>query len=295
MYPAIAAAGVGAGETTVRALSIFWAAAVWTTLTACAAAVPAASDSIADAVSAAPDLADTAGEPDGTDAQTSALPQDTTADTAVSDAADVTVLTDATAADTGAAQDVDAGPPGVCFKGGPPQGDAFVADVPAPDAAPCPPPAVPPGWFADVPPATLSLTLGTGGSDGNFVPYSNGDWAPMVYGAQGGFHVWAGFKTVLPGHTEPKVTMEVQIWSESECVKVGNGLGTLVTAVQLADGSYSNVFPTSMGVADAFYLVAALSWQYCGQWVTMHVRAHLPETAVWGESQVTLRLYDTKL
>ena len=262
----------------LRRANGLWAAVVLAVLATACSAPPSPA--------AAADPADPAADPraDGAGHDAADVPAPGDAPAAVSDAA----------ADSAATSDADAGPPGVCFKGAPPQADAFVADVPQPPAAACAPPSLPPTWFADAPPATLALVLGTGAADGQFVPASNGDWTVMAYGAQGGFHVWAGFKTLLPGHTEPKVTMDVQIWSEIGCVKVGTGLGTLVSAVQLADGSYSNVFPGSPGVADAFYVLAALSWQYCGQWVTLHVRAHLPGTTSWGEAQVTLRLYDSK-
>lgn len=185
--------------------------------------------------------------------------------------------------------------PGVCFKGAAPTGDVFVADVPRDDSAGCTPPPLPSAWFAEVPAPTLALTLGRGDAAGTFIPYLDGDWAPIFYGPQGGFHLWAGFRTQLPGKTDASLLMDVQVWSESSCIKVASGLGSVATVLLGSDGNYSNVYTGAYGLADAFFVPASSSRFYCGQWVTLHVRARLRDTGLWGESAVTVRIYDTKL
>ena len=188
----------------------------------------------------------------------------------------------------------DAAAPGVCFKGGPPAPDAFVADVPPPQPASCPAVAPPGGWFTAVPPPTLQVVPGTLGADGSFAAYPNLAWVPLVYGSQGSFHIWAGFQVSGLAKGAAGIALDVQIWLDDACTLVASGLASKVNAVLGSDGSYSNVYSGSLGVPTQFYVVAAKASLYCGSWVSLHVRVHDPAGGAWGESAVTLRLYDSK-
>ena len=191
--------------------------------------------------------------------------------------------------------DVDAGPPGVCFKGAPPTGDAFVADVPPDDPSVCPTVAPTSGWFTDVPPPSLEVTPGYLADTGEFVAYKEDDWVPIIYGMQGSFHVWAGFTVAnIPNATAATFPLDVQIWADTTCVMVASGVANKVTTVPTIDGKYSNVFVGSSGVPVQFYVAAASSYMYCGIWVSLHIRVHDPVSNAWGEAVRTLRIYDSK-
>lgn len=271
------------------------------------ATVDAATDAIADADAVA-DASDATADtlPDLPDAVTAdGLADAATADsdTSSDDAADIADVSDV--ADVPDAADVpdvpdavdapDTGPGGICFKGGPPVGDAYVADVPATDPATCP--TVPPtsSWFTSVPPPTLDVTPGFLDTDGNFKAYQDNDWVPLIYGMQGSFHVWAGFSVdKIPNATAATLPLDVQIWGDTECVTVASGVMAKVTTVPTATTAYSNVFVGSSGVPTQFYVPAASSYLYCGIWLSLHIRVHDPVSGAWGEGVRTLRLYDSK-
>lgn len=246
-----------------------------------------AADALADADDATP-----AAAVDAADAATpDAIAGDVTADVAdvadAADAPDIADIVDVPAEDTA--------PPGVCFKGAPPVGDAFVADIPPGDPDSCPTVTPPATWFTTVPAPTLTVTPGSLAADGTFSAYVNDGWAPINYGTQGGFHVWAGFTVgTLTGATAPTLPFDVQIWADSACTTVASGVASVVTTVQVADGVYSNVFTGSSGIPTQFYLPAASSYLYCGVWVNLHIRVHDPASGGWGEAVRSLRLYDSK-
>lgn len=215
----------------------------------------------------------------------------------LSDAADVPPLVDTQPdAAPDVAKDVDAGTPGLCFFGAPPAADAFVADMLQPDVQTCTPISPPSTWFPGSPPQpTLPLTLGLANGEGKFEPYIDGGWAPFGYGFQGGIHAWGGFTTQLPGVVAASVTLDVQVWADSGCSPVASGLGNLVSAVPDGKGGYTNVAPGYSPVMTQFYVPASAASQVCGQWITLHVRVHDPVSGAWGDAQVNVRMYDTKL
>ncbi len=260
------------------------------TADAVADAVADAGDATADTL---PDLPD-ATTPDGlADAATAEVLTDATdaADAAdvpdVADVADVADVPDVPAADTG--------PAGVCFKGAPPSGDAFVADITATDPTTCPTTAPPATWVAPTPAPTLVVTPGFLGAGDAFVAYKDNDWVPIIYGMQGSFHVWAGFTVDgIPNATAPTLPLDVQIWGETSCVTVASGVAAKVATVPTTSGAYSNVFVGSSGVPTQFYVPAASSYLYCGIWLDLHIRVHDPVSNAWGEAVRTLRIYDSK-
>ncbi len=261
----------------------------------------AAPDAVADAADATPDAL-----PDLPDAATAdALADAPTADVVADDAADaadapdlqeVADVPDAPdVADVADAPDAGDSSAGICFHGGPPAADAFVADIAPMDPGTCPTLTPPASWFATVPAPSLVVTPGFLGADGLFAPYVNDQWAPIVYGMQGSFHVWAGFTVAqIPNATASTLQLDVQIWGDTGCVTVNSGIANVVTAVPTTDGQYSTIFVGSSGIPTQFYVPAASSYLYCGIWLNLHMRVHDPVSGAWGEAVRTLRLYDSK-
>jgi hypothetical protein len=245
---------------------------------------------VADAIAVTPDVALDVADGATTDVQ---LADVVTADVVIADVADSAAVSDVP--DVVDVPDVDAGPPGVCFKGAPPSGDAFVADILPDNPSACPTNALPPTWFTgDVPAATLIVTPGSLDSTGAFSAYLNDAWVPIIYGPQGSFHIWAGFTISPLAVTTPTLAVDVQVWADENCVTKASGVASKVTTVQVADGVYSNVFTGSSGIPTQFYVPAASSYLYCGHWVNLHIRVHDPASGTWGETVRSLRIYDSK-
>lgn len=182
--------------------------------------------------------------------------------------------------------------PGVCF-GAAPASDAFVADVPMPRACTCAPD--PPPFFGaePVPAPTLHVDMGVG-QDGVFVPYADGQWVPIIHGAQGGIHVWVAWRILLPGHTEAKVKLVTRADSRIACSLAGTGSESTWYAASDASvpGAYSNVSAIHPGVAVIFPLDGKDSGLVCGKWLALHVQIQDPVAKTWGEVRRTVRLYD---
>ena len=305
---ALLLAACGHGVTTAPAqkgtLSNWYADAAAAPAASADAVADAAPDQVADAADATADALPDAATADAlADAATADTAADGAADAAeapdlpdVPEVADIPDVPDV--ADTADVADVpDAGDSGagICFHGGPPAADAFVADSSPMDPATCPTLTPPASWFATVPAPTLVVTPGFLGADGQFAPYVNDQWAPIVYGMQGSFHVWAGFTVAqVPNATAASVQLDVQIWGDTDCVTVNSGIANVVTAVPTIDGQYSTIFAGSSGIPTQFYVPAASSYLYCGIWLNLHVRVHDPVSGAWGEAVRTLRLYDSK-
>ena len=189
-------------------------------------------------------------------------------------------------------------PAGLCFVGASPAADAFVLDVPAPSDCTCAPD--PPTFFGSDPIAapTLSPELGYGdAATGAFVPYADGDWAPITHGPQGGIHVWAAFRAAIAGATEPKIKVMTRATSTIGCALAGVNLTTAVLATPDAAvlGTYTNASAVAPGLQVAFPVWGGQSAAYCGQWLELHMQIRDPVSGAWGEVKRTVRLYDTSM
>ncbi len=142
---------------------------------------------------------------------------------------------------------------------------------------------------------TLSFALGAGDVDsGAFTPYTEGQWAPIVEGVQGGIHVWAGVRVKLPPGSAPKVTLEVAGHALLDCKPVATELAGTSKAIATADptlpGWWTNARANVPGVPVAFEKNVAAP--YCGQWIELVAEVRVPGTTNWGRSSVVLRLFD---
>ncbi len=187
---------------------------------------------------------------------------------------------------------IDAGPQ-VCFHGGPPAADAWVADVPAPTAV-CSEVA-PPEWFDGqaVPAPTLNLQVGWRDKAGTWHPYNNGDWVPLLTANQGGFHVELVPVVMLPGQTAAVQGLQLQSFTLFGCDQIGNAATAMSTFVQTAgpEGEYTldpakqvfTIFGTGIGNID----------KYCGIWIHVYWRVRVKGTNQWGEAVRLLRTYNS--
>jgi hypothetical protein len=232
--------------------------------------------------------------------QTAAAPQDAgSTDDAVADVPalpqDTSVVTDGQGDghDAKTPPDVQVTQDGLCFVNGPPGPQRTVVEVPKPTG--CPPlgPVLP--WptpdGAPPSPPTLDVELGTSEEQtGAFVPYVEGQWAPIVHGVQGGIHVWAAVRTTLPGQKPGKTTLTIAGKSLLECKPVAAELtGTALVHADLS-GKWTSASVAVPGTPIAFVDTSPVP--YCGQWITLEVEVRHPETLQWGRASVLLRLYD---
>lgn len=184
---------------------------------------------------------------------------------------------------------------GVCPVNGPPGPNRTVVDAPKP--AGCPPLEPVLSWSTPdgKPPQApeLQVELGTSHPEtGAFVPYVDGQWAPIVHGVQGGIHVWAAVRTTLPEQKAVKATLTIAGQSFLACKQVATEL-TGTTLVR-PDGAKPGTF-TSASIAVPGEAIAFSSDQpgpYCGQWIVLEVEVRHPVTLQWGRASVLLRLYD---
>lgn len=143
-------------------------------------------------------------------------------------------------------------------------------------------------------PPTLQVELGAGDVDsGAFVPYGDGQWAPIVQGIQGGVHVWAALRVALPNATGPKVVVEVAGHAKLNCKVVATQLAGATKAQAIADPTKPGTFTTAKalvpGLAVAFE--DKTGGPYCGQWVEVVVEVREPVTQQWGRASAVVRLF----
>ena len=87
-------------------------------------------------------------------------------------------------------------------------------------------PAEAPAWFegSDTPAPTLKLTAGTLAESNAFVPFEDGDWAPIHWGMRMGAGVWVVLQVELPGETADQVTLELDTPGHIGCELIGTTL-----------------------------------------------------------------------
>tara|TARA_B100001094_G_scaffold321236_1_gene368629 strand:+ start:1146 stop:1925 length:780 start_codon:yes stop_codon:yes gene_type:complete len=183
---------------------------------------------------------------------------------------------------------------GACFHGAPPSGDVYVADIPQPNTKPCKWSS--PKFFPSDPPAvTLQVDVGTHDpKTGQFVPYVDGQWLPMVHGPQGGFHVFAAIRVTLPGQSDPIVKLQSEAIGWVDCEPVALGQQPVIFVKPDGGGGYTTATISHAGTLVIFPVQSKDSWQYCGKWVELMVRVKDIAKGTWGQTHLSVRLYDTK-
>ena len=205
-------------------------------------------------------------------------------------------ITDATDASGDVKADGQSAPAGdgACFHGAPPSPDAYVADIPEPSSAQCQWTA--PKFFPDKAPApSLKVEVGTHDpATGAFVPYSDGQWLPMVHGPQGGFHVFAAIRVQLPGQSAAVVKMQSEAIGWIDCKEVALGQQPVIFVKPDKGGGYTTATLSHAGTLVIFPVQSKDSWQYCGKWIELMVRVKDVVSGAWGQTHLTVRLFDTK-
>ena len=185
--------------------------------------------------------------------------------------------------------------PKACFVACEPTAKSHVAAAgPPPDPKAC---TFDPGllWPAGAPPPPTSLAVEIGAvhpKTGAFVPYQDGQWAPIVHGVQGGIHVWAALRTTLPGFSGAKATLEVGANSYLDCKNVATELAR--KPIAFADPSQPGTWTTASLLLPPTPVAfdENVPGPYCGKWIVLHAEVRLPGTQKWGQASRVLRLYD---
>ena len=244
-----------------------------------------------DAAQDATDGVDLSGDASATDGSTDGDVSDdldTALDVDVEDAGDA-ALADSTEDDAG---------PQTCFVNAPPGPDASVADVPQPDFSACT--LGPPSFFKageTIAKPSLKVELGTHDpTTGAFVPYVDDQWLPMVHGPQGGFHVFLATRVTLPGVSEAFVKLQGESLGYAGCKPAAIGKQPVMYANPdtTVANAYTTATKTSAGTLVIFPVPSGLSHLYCGIWLELVVRVRQFGSDAWGESNLTVRLYDTQ-
>ncbi len=214
---------------------------------------------------------------------------DAAADTAVADTAKV----DTAAADTGSTPGFDAGPrPVQC-----PAGATVTHPKERPSIGACE--AVKPSWYAKdkVPAPSLKVVAGRWDKDGKkFVPWTNGEWAPIHWGMRMGAGVWTALRVELPGETAAKVGLELDVPGHVGCKAVGKTL-TKMAYFDKVDGE-PGVYIYGMGSHPGACVLLAYTppeiANFCQAWMTIWASVRIPDTEKWGQAVNTVRLYIEK-
>jgi hypothetical protein len=171
-------------------------------------------------------------------------------------------------------------PDGACFLESPPESDTFVADVPPPPWSACAHPSV----FAltQQKPATLQIDLA----------WHDGDWAKAIEGPQGGSHLWAGFRVVLPGRTTPDAKLLASGEAFVDCLPTGDGADVATVGVLAGvTGTYGTEAKKNQGVFVHLADDGPSVMVFCDRWVELRLTVVDPLTQQWGEARVRIRLY----
>lgn len=147
-----------------------------------------------------------------------------------------------------------------------------------------------------LPVPTLQLELGRSATgSGAFVPWEQGEWAPIRYGSNVGFHVTVALRVALPGETAAKVKLKVQARGNFECNETAAGAAPVDWLHQDMewDDAYTNADALSGGIWVRFPVSRDLSFRYCGIWLEIYVAVQEPASGAWGEGSRMVRLYDS--
>lgn len=181
----------------------------------------------------------------------------------------------------------DAGAPPVAC----PDGTAATGVRPTPNACPA---YVPPWFEADkVPAPTLTLAAGPGLSDSDeFVPWQDGQWAPIHLGMRGGVGVWTALQVKLPGETADKVKLLIDVPGIIDCGQAGLTLQPMVWFAKVPDqpGVYHYGGDHTPGAC--IQLMTKKSHGMCNEWLTIHAAVRLPATDKWGHARYVVQLYN---
>lgn len=258
-----------------------------------AAMACAGADAAADGTDAAAPFDDTTAQPADTRGASGSRDSAGAADV-IADAAAVT----ATAADGAAAADAAVRP--YCPGPAPPAADAATGIGPMPAPLACQAPLA--ELFKGVAPGPASVQVELGVNDvvqGAFVPYQLGQWAPMVHGFQGGFHVNVAIRLRSKALQDPKLKVQAELRLYDGCGVVGHGVTPMIWPQRDAGGDY--LFPPleSSGVElrflhqDGTNIQSGSSQDFCNRWYLLRAVVREWKSGAWGETTVTLRTYDT--
>ena len=186
-----------------------------------------------------------------------------------------------------------------CWVGGPPPVAATTVGGPPP--APCSQ-VEPPQWFdgGPVPPPTLTVKLGRYDAKHNWLAYTDGDWAPLQQGGQGGglFHLALAPKVLLPAPAGPTVKLQLLAFALQGCTSVATHQKPVFPFVEAPDaGPWYMPDPSKALVAVFVASGPQAKAKVCGQWLHVWVRLRIADGANaagtnWGENHVVLRMYD---
>ena len=206
-------------------------------------------------------------------------------------AADTASVDGAEGAD-GSPAAIDAGARPVACPAGTGSTDPTARIRPAKDACP----AQTPPWFDKDKAPTATLTLEAGVWDATnevFVPWTDGQWAPIHWGMRMGAGVWTALRVKLPGETAATVELEISVPGLVDCKVVGTTIPKTASfkAVDGEPGVYVH--------GDAIYPGACILMAYketdadamCDRWMTIQAAVRRPDTDIWGEVVNVVRLY----
>ena len=178
--------------------------------------------------------------------------------------------------------------PAVCRVGTAPTPADVMTPLPEPAPACCPSTAEFGDWTPTGAP-TLGLEVGTMDPESLvFVPYQQRQWAPLVIGPQGMFHVWAGVRFSLPGAPVESVKFTLVARGLDGCNEV---MTTTFTLAAYPDPAQPGVYVTPVDVTLLFPYGPLQACRFCGQWLDLRVAIHPAGADAWGEVQRSLRLY----
>ncbi len=158
-------------------------------------------------------------------------------------------------------------------------------------------PAEMPDWFADkdaTPAPTLTVRAGTLDSESKaFVPWVDGQWAPVHWGMRMGAGVWVALHVELPGETADTVELELDTPGMIGCKLIGTTMihKVVFTAVPGEPGVYSYGTSPANGACVLLAYTPDEVNAFCDHWMVVTLRLRVPDTDVWGEISHVVRLY----
>ena len=146
----------------------------------------------------------------------------------------------------------------------------------------------------NLPAPTLKVELGHL-VDGAFTPYKEQQFVPLVYGVQGGMHVWLAFRITIPTLKTDTASVALHSFGLDACKQVATGPVTSFYPKAVAGEPGVYVYHSKLNPGLEVRIDGAKPndvGKFCGKWLDLRLQVLRIGTKEWGQGNVLLRTWD---